>query len=131
MWDDLVESGSPWRRVGLLAAIVLLGSLVPVPFERRPEFERFGPDKALHLLGHGALAASIVDALGTDGVDTRLAGPIAVGGSTVLGLLTGRLQERVPGRAPEIADVVAGLVGSVLGVLGWAFLRSGGSDDGG
>jgi len=112
--------GASWRAVGLLAAVLFLASILPSPLGRRPEFRHVGPDKLLHLVGHAGFAAAIAGAVGRGRVDDRAAGVIAVCLSTGYGLVLGRFQERVPGRVHEFADVVAGLVGSVLGVIGWS-----------
>ena len=106
-----------WRRTAPVAAVLFVGSVVPVPFGRHPEFEWFGPDKLLHLLGHGALAAATADALGTDQV-TPSDAALAVGLSTGYAAILGRIQERIPGREPERADLAASLLGSALGAAG-------------
>lgn len=107
-----------WRRVALGAAALLVGAVVPTPTGRHPEFRWLGPDKLLHLLGHGAFAAATADALGGQS-GSPSAGALAAGLSTGYAVLLGRLQERVPGREPEPADLAASLVGSVLGVACW------------
>jgi VanZ family protein len=122
--------GSRWSRVALGAAALLVGSVLPVPFGRHPEFRWFGPDKLLHLLGHGGFAAVAAGALGAGRFGPRSAAVLAVPLSTGYAVLLGRLQERVPGREPEPADLVASTVGSVLGVAVWlrrseAAVRSG------
>jgi len=111
-----MPEGNAWRRVALVTAVVLVGSLVPVPFERRPEFGRFGPDKLLHLLGYAGLAASLADALdgGRPRRRTDLAAALL---AAAFGLAVGRLQRRVPGRRDEPADTVAGALGAVLAVV--------------
>lgn len=101
------------------ALVLLVGSLVPSPLGRHPDFNRFGPDKFLHFLGHAGLAVTLADALATDRLNVSWAGVVAVICSFVHGLITGFLQRYVPGRVPERADLVAGLFGSVVGVLGW------------
>ncbi|MEF8791428.1 MAG: hypothetical protein V5A61_14985 [Haloarculaceae archaeon] len=115
---------SRWTRVTIAAAALFVGAVIPVPFGRHPEFEWFGPDKLLHLLGHGGFAAAAVEALESDRLGPREAGLLAVCLSTGYALLLGRLQERVPGREPEPADHLAALFGSVLGVAG-SLRRSG------
>ena len=115
-----------WSAVTLYAAVLFVASVVPSPLGRHPEFDRVGPDKALHLLGHAGFAALVADALAADGVDARGAAVLSAGLSVAYGYALGRLQERVPGRVGERADLVAGAVGSVLGVLGWRYTdRSG------
>lgn len=108
-----------WSTVGAIALVVVAGSLLPLPFRRRPEFDLIGPDKALHLLGHFGLSAAVADALAADGIEPPRSAVLAVIWSATLGTVTGMLQEYVPGRAHERADVAAGTLGSVLGVLYW------------
>ncbi|MEF8841903.1 MAG: hypothetical protein V5A62_09805 [Haloarculaceae archaeon] len=110
-------------RVALVAAVLLVGSVLPVPGGRHPEFRLVGPDKLLHLLGHGAFAAAVVDAFGgTPGPrGARSTGVLAVLLSTGYAILLGRLQERIPGRELERADLAASLLGSVLGAIGWLY----------
>ena len=112
-----------WRRVALGAAALLVGSVVPTPTGRHPEFRWLGPDKLLHLLGHGAFAAATADAL-AGRLGSPSAGALAAGLSTGYAVLLGRLQERIPGREPEPADLAASLVGSVLGVACWRSRRA-------
>jgi VanZ family protein len=112
-------AGSPWSIVAAVAAALFVGSTVPAPFGRRPEFAWFGPDKLLHLIGHGGFAAVTADALGSGRLDPRSACALAACLSTGYALLLGRLQERIPGREPERADLAASTVGSVLGVVWW------------
>lgn len=105
------------------ALVLLVGAVLPSPLRRRPAFGRFGPDKLLHLVGHAVFAAVLADALGADGRDELDAAVLSVGGSTAFALLTGHLQRWVPGRVGERADLVAGLLGSILGALGWRYER--------
>ncbi|MFC6939304.1 teicoplanin resistance protein VanZ [Salinirubellus sp. GCM10025818] len=111
--------GSPWRDVAAVAAVLFVGSALPAPFGRHPEFARFGPDKLLHLLGHGGFAAVVADSLGSGRLDPRSACTLAACLSTGYALLLGRLQEWIPGREPERADLAASTVGSVLGAVWW------------
>jgi VanZ family protein len=114
-----LPGGSKRTRAVLAAVALLVGSVLPVPFGRHPGFRWFGPDKLLHLLGHGGFAAAVAAALGAARFGPRAAGGLAVALSTGYAALLGRLQERVPGREPERADLLASLVGSVLGAAGW------------
>lgn len=103
--------------------VLVVAGLVPSPFERRSEWERVGPDKFLHLVGHGVYAMLVADVVASDVSSDRSAAVLGVGVSTLLSLVTGRLQNAVPGRAFELADVVAGLVGSVLCTYWWCAIR--------
>jgi len=109
-----------WLRAVTAGVGLLVGSIVPVPLARHPELGRFGPDKLLHLLGHGGLAAALADALVADCRDPRLAGLLAAVGSTAIGAVAAYIQQYVPGRAPERADTVAGLLGTAVGIYWWA-----------
>lgn len=116
-WTEKIDSR--WKRVVVTALVLLVGSVLPSPLRRHPEFSRIGPDKLLHALGHACLTVTLADALATDGLDVGRAGVVAVVCSFVHGFVIGLLQRRVPGRVPERADLVAGLLGSVVGALGW------------
>jgi len=113
-------SESRWTVVALVALVLVVGSLMPSPLRRRPEFSRVGPDKFLHFLGHGSLAVALAAALRGDRRSRWLPALLAVGCSTTLGVVTGTLQRWVPGRKPELADLVAGFLGAVVGVGWWA-----------
>jgi VanZ family protein len=101
------------------ALVMLVGSLVPSPFQRRPAFSCLGPDKFLHFLGHARLAVAFAEAFSTGRSSGLQADLVAVGGSFVYGLFIASLQRYVPGRAPERADLVAGFLGGIAGVLWW------------
>jgi VanZ family protein len=77
------------------------------------------PDKLLHLVGHAGYAVLLADAFGSSRRPDGEAAVLAVCTSTVLSLVAGRLQHWAPGRAFEPADVVAGLIGSLLAVSRW------------
>jgi VanZ family protein len=113
---------SRWKTAVGTALVLLVASVVPSPLGRHPEFSRVGPDKLLHFLGYAWLAVTLADAFATDRLDVGQAAAVGVGGSFAHALVTGFLQQYVPGRVPERADLVAGLVGSVVGVLGWWYL---------
>lgn len=59
------------------------------------------------------------------GDDRPVATVAAVVASTLFGVVTELLQESVPGREFERGDVVAGFVGSALGVVGWRIQAAG------
>jgi VanZ family protein len=107
---------APWSTVTWYSLVLLAGSLVPVPFGRRPEF---GPDKLLHFVGYGGLTWLVARALDAEGWNLRDASLLAVGVATGWGVLVGYLQEYVPGRVNERADLAAGVLGAVAGVLYW------------
>lgn len=112
-------SGARWRRVLTVGVVLLVGSLVPAPFDRHEAFDTYGPDKWLHFLGHGAFAVTLAEAFTADGRASPISGGGAVCGSVLLGLAVGYLQQYVPGRVPELADLIAGVLGSVVGVGWW------------
>lgn len=107
-----------WLGVIVSAFLLLVGSSLPLPPRYNPDFGLYGPDKLLHLLGHAGLAAALVAALADDGSSLRVA-VTAVVSSTVYGIGTELLQEVIPGREFERGDVIAGFVGSLIGVISW------------
>lgn len=109
---------SRWTAVAVVAVVLLVGSLVPSPFRRHPAFRRIGPDKLLHLVGHAGFAATVADALDAGRLSDRDGAALAVCVSAGYGIVIGHAQRYVPGREPESADLVAGVLGAVLGVLG-------------
>lgn len=110
---------SHWRDAVGLSVVLLVAALVPSPLRRREEWEWVGPDKFLHLVGHAGYAVALADALNAGRWSRGEAVVLAVCISTAHSLVTGRLQNRVPGRAFELGDVVAGFVGAVLAVTRW------------
>lgn len=110
---------SDWRDAVVLTLVLLVAALVPSPLERHPEWKWVGPDKAFHLLGHAGYAVTLADALSAGRWSRGEAVVLAICLSTAHSIVTGRLQNRVPGRAFELGDVVAGFVGAVLAGAGW------------
>jgi VanZ family protein len=100
--------------VGLLAA-----SVVPSPLERRSDWRWVGPDKLLHFVGHAGYAWLLATALDSDGEHVGTAAVLSLCLSTAHSILSGRLQERVPGRAFERADVVWAFAGSTVAAISW------------
>lgn len=95
---DDVRSDRRWARALLATVGLLVASLVPSPFEWRPDWRCVGPDKVLHLVGQAADGRLLAGALGSGPTRARTAAPVALCLSTAHGVLSGRLQERVPGR---------------------------------
>ncbi|ADQ69251.1 VanZ like family protein [Halogeometricum borinquense DSM 11551] len=113
------SSGSRWTAVIIGTVVLFVASVVPSPLRRHPEWKWIGPDKFLHLLGHAVYAVTLADALGRDRYTDAEAAVLAVSISTTHSLVTGQIQKYVPGRAFELADVLASLLGAVLAVFGW------------
>ena len=112
-------SDARWRRAFVVGLTMLVGSLLPSPLARHEAFDTYGPDKWLHFLGHGAFTVTLADAVAGEEVAPIPAAGAAVGGSVALALVVSALQQYVPGRVPELADTVAGTLGSVAGVGWW------------
>jgi VanZ family protein len=112
---------SRWRRALLVGSVLLVGSLVPSPFERNPKFERVGPDKALHFIGHGGFAVALAEALAANGHPRGAVACVAATLSATLGACIGVLQRPVPGREPERADFFAGTLGAIVAAGYWLF----------
>lgn len=104
---------SQWTDPRLVAVGLLLAALVPGPSER-PQSPPVGLDKLGHGVGHAVYAYSLLQALEPD--TGRGSVPLVLGLSVGYSVLLERLQEHVPGRQFETGDVVASLVGSVVGV---------------
>ncbi|RRJ29590.1 hypothetical protein EIK79_13235 [Halocatena pleomorpha] len=100
-----------------VAVLLLIGSVIPLPLPRYSEFGRLGPDKFLHFVGHVGLATTLVNALETERHGERTAVLLAITGSTTYGIITNSIQQWVPKRSPEHADMIAGFLGSVVGAV--------------
>ncbi|UPM45018.1 VanZ family protein [Halocatena salina] len=111
------SSRSRWTVVVTVAVFLLVGSVIPSPFPRYSEFERLGPDKFLHFVGHAGLATALVNALETERQSERTAVLLAISGSTTYGIITNSIQRWIPTRDSERTDMVAGFLGSVVGAV--------------
>lgn len=108
-----------WRTVAGWSLVLLIAAIVPSPFERRPSWRRFGPDKVLHFVGYGVYAVALVRAMDRDQERELVVGILSVCTSMLYGHLLGKLQTYVPGRRNESADTVAAIAGAVVFVVGW------------
>lgn len=108
-----------WRSVLVATVGLLVASVVPSPVERRADWRWVGPDKLLHFLGHAWYARVLANAIDTDRERAGAAAALALCLSTAHGVLSGRLQQRVPGRAFERADVAWAFAGSAVAALSW------------
>lgn len=116
MTDSTGGRGGRLFRVTVIATLLLVCSVAPLPTRYNPDFGLYGPDKFLHFLGHAGLAAALVDAFRDTGRSGHVT-VIAVVLSTGYGIGTELLQKGVPGREFERGDVIAGFVGSLVGGL--------------
>jgi VanZ family protein len=114
--DRRQRTDADWRRVVVVAGVLLGANLLPAKRRDPPQPPPYGVDKALHGVGHGTLVVALVEAY--DAGEWSV-GPsiVAVVLSTVYGLALELLQRWIPGRRYERGDVFASLVGSVLAVV--------------
>lgn len=107
-----------WYPALVSAMLLLVGSAIPLPKRHNPDFGFYGPDKLLHLVGHAGFVALLGTAVGDD---DRTIGHAyrAIALSSGYGLAIEVLQESVPGREFEFGDVVAGLLGSLIGLFAY------------
>lgn len=118
-----VSTRKRWISVGIFAGVILLTAIVPLPDGNRPRFGPLGPDKFLHLIAHAGLTGSLAAALDDHHeVDVLLAAGI-VGVSIAYGIGIEYLQEAIPGRTFEVADIAGAAVGSVVGVIAWRYVE--------
>jgi VanZ family protein len=115
------DARTAWRRVAVVAGVLLLSNALPAKRRDPPRPPPYGIDKVLHAAGHAALAAALRDAL--ERTDRSPVTPVvftpsavAVLLSTLYGLVLELLQRWIPGRRYESGDVLAGAAGSALGV---------------
>lgn len=120
--DDRSRDGR-WVAVAAATALLVVASVLPSPFDRRPSWEPVGPDTLLHVVGHAGHAALLARTLAGDRRDDRAVAALAACVSAACGLATGRLQRRVPGRRGEPTDVAAGSLGAAVAALGWYLAR--------
>ncbi|MFC4360330.1 VanZ family protein [Halobium salinum] len=116
MTPRVTEEWNRWLPTLVAALLLFVGTVVPLPRRQNASFGPLGPDKLGHAVGHFGLTAVFLRALGEGRPDGRSA-LAAVLLSLCFGTCTELLQEAVPGRGFERADVFAGVVGSLLGVL--------------
>jgi len=115
-----------WQAPLIVAFGLLVGSAIPLPSRYNPDFGLCGPDKVLHATGHMVLTATLLSAIqiSEEGSTPRTA-VAAVVVSSAYGVGTELLQERIPGREFEWGDLLAGVLGSVGGVLCWYLAEEG------
>lgn len=116
-----------WRRAAVATLALLVAAVVPSPLRRHESWAWVGPDKLLHLVGHAGYAVVLAEAFEVGRYSDGQAAALAVVVSTGHGFVSGRLQRWVPGRAFELADVLAGLLGATLAAAGWYVAHHGSS----
>lgn len=110
---------SRWLAVAVSTVALLIASILPSPLRRHPGWKWVGPDKFLHFIGHAGYVVTLANAFSVGRRTDVEAAILAVCISTTHSLVTGRLQKRVPGRAFEPIDVLAGLAGAIFAAIGW------------
>ena len=110
---------SRWLAVAVSTVALFIASIIPSPFRRRPEWKWVGPDKFLHFISHAVYVVNLINAFSVGRRTDVEAAVLAVYISTTHSLVSGRLQKRVPGRAFEPIDVLAGLAGAIFAAIGW------------
>ncbi|WP_309381649.1 VanZ family protein [Cerasicoccus frondis] len=110
-----------WQPVGLMATITIVSGGNPAPLP----ITFFSYDKIIHLLVFGLLATSIYRLI-KPSWPQGLAAVLAIGVTSVFGLLDELHQSQTPGRFMDLADWTADIFGAVLAVYvyrGWAGYR--------
>ncbi|MGM0398966.1 MAG: VanZ family protein [Halobacteriota archaeon] len=108
-----------WGAVAAWTLVLLVATLVPSPLERKPKWDPVGPDTALHFLGHAGYALTLANAFSAERDSDRQAAVLSIAVSAGYGLVIGRVQQWVPGRANEPSDLLAGLLGTCCAVVVW------------
>ena len=108
----LWAASAAWALVIAILTSVPPGAGVPLPGE--------GPDKALHLLVYAVLAFLLCLAFRASGRPTARAAVLALAIAAAYGIVDEWHQELIPGRNPDLADVLADAVGGVLGAMAGA-----------
>lgn len=103
-----------WTDPRLVTVGLLVAALVP-RLSGRPRTPPLGLDKLAHAVAHALFVYSLLESV--DAATDRGAVPAAVGLSVAYAFLLEGLQRYVPGRQYETGDVVASVVGSVVGVF--------------
>lgn len=107
----------PLISVCIFALSILVTAVIPLAEERRTRLRYLGSDKLLHLLTHAGLTASLATVIEQHRDLNGVAALLAVATSIGYGIAIEYLQEAVPGREFEFADIVADTVGSFIGIV--------------
>lgn len=116
------EADSEWTRVVVAAVALFVATLVPAKRRDPPRPTPYGLDKIAHSVGHASFAAALFDAFSSTGHRRPVAAAVLV--SSGYGVALELLQRWIPGRRFEYGDVLAGTLGSVLGVSGARLWRA-------
>ncbi len=117
----------PWRwsPVALVAAALLVGSLLSPPGRRLPTgpFGLVGGSLWLHAAGYAALALALVVALDAPDRPVWRAPLVVLLVATGYGAVIELLQAGVPYRRAQPVDLLANAVGAAVVALGWGLVR--------
>ncbi len=117
------EGLRPWRRVAAWATLILVATTVPLPAGSAGWLADLPVDKVVHGVLYGGLGWLVATTLRRTGRGGRL----ALFAALVCGMAFAagdELHQRwVPGRAPELADWTADVVGLAAGMLSAVVLR--------
>lgn len=105
----------PWPSLLVWAALVFVGSSIPLPRGPGLDFP-VGADKIAHGLAYAVLAGLAVRATSRLG-RRRVFALAAIGAAIVYGALLENWQRLLGGRTTELGDAIANAVGAVVGGL--------------